>query len=157
MKKTAAVALAVLLSACQVTDRNNKLAMSTVVGAVTGGVIGWFTLGGGTGGSTLGALALATAGGGAGYLLAERMLPREDRAAMDRTVYETLASAETGETRRWGDPRHGPFGTVTATRTFRNRNGALCRDFTATVTIEGKEKRFDSTACRLHDGAWRTI
>ena len=157
MKKLAILGLVLMLGACQLSDRENKLAISTLVGAAAGATLGWFTIGGGNMGSILGAALIGTAGATAGYLAADYYLPPDDKKAMSDATYQTLASAKMGETKQWGDPKSGSHGTVTATREFVAKNGRICREFVSTVTVGDKAQSFEGSACRLPDGAWQSI
>lgn len=157
MKKLAIFGLVLALGACQITDRENRLAMATLVGGAAGATLGWFTVGGGTMGSILGATLIGTAGATAGYLAANHYMPPDDKKKMSDATYQTLASAKTGDTKQWGDPKSGSYGTVTATREFIAKNGRTCREFVSTVTVGDKAQSFEGGACRLPDGAWQSI
>lgn len=132
--------------------REDKVAVGTVAGAVAGGVAGYYLLGAGSG---VWVAALVGAGGGAvgGYFLAER-LTQWDRRMMQEKAYDALSNAPAGETVSWANPDTGTQGSMTPLRTFVDESGRMCRDYYATLRLEGEDFTAAQSACRTPTGAW---
>lgn len=133
-------------------SRDDKIAAGAIAGAVVGGLIGYELLGGGQG-RYLGALFLGAAGAYGGSLLADR-LTRWDKTAMQETAYNTLTETPAGETSTWRNAESGNGGTITPIRTYLNHEGRICRDYKATLSVEGEAFDGMETACRTESGAW---
>ena len=128
-KFTIAAALigAVALAGCQ--DYGPKQGAGTLIGAAGGG---W--LGNSVGSS----------------------LDRSDQMYAERTYNQAFESAPTGTASSWRNPDSGNYGTVTPTRTYRDREyGRDCRDFTQTIYVQGRAQTGTGTACREGDGTLR--
>jgi surface antigen len=156
MKRIGIILIALGLAGCQMGDRDNKLALSTVGGLMLGGVAGYFGRNGDFFESITVAMMSGAAGALGGYYLADQLLP-PDRQKLDSTAYNALTNAKTGQSIDWGEQQAGAWGTITPTRTFRGEDGSLCRDYRATIHLGDRAGDIEETACRLDDGAWRTI
>jgi surface antigen len=128
---------------------------SQILGAILGGI------GGGVIGSTIGAgggKALATVAGSFIGLLAGgeigKQLDEGQRLAMARTTDTVLETSRSGTEVPWRDPDSGVQGTVTPKPAYKNARGQFCREYTQTVTIDGKTRQAYGTACRQPDGSW---
>ena len=157
MRRFGFLTLVLALGGCDLGDRDNKIALSTLLGVGVGGVIGWF----GSGSSSFGyqflhAGIFAGGGGVTGYYLAKYLLP-PDRDKLESTAYNALNNGKSGETVAWGDKATGTWGTFTPTRDFTDRDGRSCRDYVATINVRGESGKIEESACRLDDGAWRTL
>lgn len=133
-------------------SREDKLATGTIGGALAGALIGYQLIGSGTG-QWVAALVLGAAGGYAGYEVTDR-LTVWDRRAMQETAYYSLSEGPAGETRSWSNPDTGTGGTITPLRTYVDGEGRLCRDYAATIEVEGETYDGEETACRNAVGAW---
>jgi surface antigen len=149
-----AAALVLPASACLTpnSSREDKLATGTLAGIAAGALIGYELIGHGTG-QWVAALVLGAAGGYAGYEVTDR-LTQLDRRAMQETAYYSLSEAPAGETASWDNPRTGSRGTITPLRTYVDGQGRLCRDYAATIEVEGESYDGEETACRNAVGAW---
>jgi len=121
---------------------------------VVGGLLG-SRIGGGSG--QLAATALGTLLGGYAGSQVGRSLDRADRLHAERTAQSSLERAPSGRTSGWTNPDSGHSGTFTPTNTYRSGDGMNCRDFTQTVTIDGRSEQVVGTACRQPDGAWQIV
>ena len=148
-EKRTAAALAVLLlaGACEsYSPTREEIGVAT--GAIVGGVLG-HQVGGGRGN------ALATVGGAAlGAFVGGRIGSRMDREDEQRTA-KVLESSPIGQTVTWRNPDSGGQYAVTPVRTYSRATGAVCRDFTTTTIIDGKQELVHATACRQPDGTWK--
>lgn len=156
MKRIGILVLVLGLFGCETGDRDNKLALSTLLGLGAGGVIGWFGVGGDFGDRFIAATMLGGGTAVGAYYLADNLLP-PDREKMESTAFNALNNAEIDETVAWGDEQAGAWGTFTPTRDFTSDDGLRCRDYTATINVRGRSDEISETACRIHDGAWRTV
>jgi surface antigen len=55
----------------------------------------------------------------------------------------------------WKNPDTGHSGTVTPTKTYQAPGAGYCREYQATVEIEGKQEKASGKACRQPDGTWK--
>jgi len=144
---------ALVLSGCAST-MGPKESAGTFIGGVGGAVLG-SQFGGGHGrlvGVAIGTLAGALIGQEIG-----RSLDRADQLAMENTAQESLEYSRSDHTRSWRNPDTGHSGTFTPTRTYREREGRYCREYTQTVMIGGEEHTAYGTACRQPDGSWKIV
>lgn len=140
---------ALLLSACE-QGREGQQA-GTLIGAAAGALLGR-EVGGGSIGMVIGAVAGAYLGGELG-----KQLDRKDRAAMQQTTQNALATSPSGSTSRWTNPDSGNSGTVTPQEEFTSAAGETCREFQQTVTVDDDTQTAYGTACRQPDGTWRVV
>ncbi|NQU72425.1 MAG: glycine zipper 2TM domain-containing protein [Rhodospirillales bacterium] len=152
LQKTALPVILVLsLAACQ-QGEFNKQTGGTIIGAGLGALVGSQI---GSGGGQLAAVAVGTLAGA--FLGSEvgKSLDRADRLAMQQTSHSALESAPTHQVSSWRNPDSGHSGTVTPTRTYNTPSGHNCREYTQTVTIDGRTETVRGTACRQYDGTWK--
>jgi surface antigen len=157
MKRIAMMALAAsLAAACQITsDPDNKRAAGAVGGAILGVVAGYTMFGSGSGQSVM-ALLGAGAGGAGGYYVVDAIVKR-DRKKRQKAAYESLNGGEVGRTVYWENQATGSAGSFTVLRSYRARDGRLCRDYSAKAMNELQTTDQRRTACRLADGGWELI
>ena len=123
------------------------------LGAVIGGVVG------GIAGSRFGegdGRAAATIAGTVIGVLVGRAIGRE----MDRTdqqcTGQVLEHVPDREAIRWQDPDRRTSYEVTPVRTYQNREGRYCREYTTRAMVGGRVSQTVGQACRQPDGSWRT-
>lgn len=127
-------------------------------------------LGGGTG-AVLGGLAGSQIGGGSGRLWATgagvllgalagseigSSLDKAD-AAYAQQANQRAYTAPIGETIRWNNPDSGNYGTITPTRSGSTNDGRVCREYTQTIYVGGKQQSGYGTACQQSDGSWQIV
>ena len=141
---------AVILTGCETPKQT--------VGTLGGGALGaWAGSGIGSGrgrvvSTAVGAVAGALLGGEIG-----RYLDNQDKKLAAHVSQQALESGRTGRTSTWNNPDSGHSGTFTPTRTYQNKSGRYCREYTQTVRIGGKIEEAYGTACRQPDGSWEII
>lgn len=140
------------LTACETDQRGQKEVGGALLGAVVGGLLG-SRIGGGTG--QLAATAAGTLLGAYAGSQVGRSLDKADRLYAERTAQSSLERAPSGRTSTWTNPDSGHSGSFTPTNTYRSQDGIDCRDYTQTVTIDGRTEQAIGTACRQPDGTWR--
>lgn len=153
------VLVVTLVSACQQPpigkreDGNLKKAdIGTWAGAVGGAVLGAQV---GKGNGKLVGVAVGTLLGAAiGNSIGES-LDKADLAYYNQTSQGALEDNRVGETSTWRNPDSGNYGTVTPTRTFETAEDQPCREYSQTITIDGRTEKGYGTACRDVDGTWR--
>lgn len=144
-------ALALPLGACQTSNMSGSETVGTLGGAVAGGLLG-SRFGGGAG--KLATTAVGTLlGAYAGRELGRRFGPADQTQASDA---EERAVAN-NQTITWNNPQSGNGGSIQPIRTYQDSNGQTCRDYTHTVTIDGKKEVARGTACRQGDGNWKLV
>lgn len=153
-KFLAACVAVAFLSACQSDNLVTGENVGMLGGAALGGYLG-SNIGKGTG--QLAAIAAGTLlgaylGGQAGKYLSEGDVQQANSTAQESFEYE-----QSGTTSEWNNPDTGHGGTVTPQNTYKNSQGQHCRDYTSTVTIDGRTEYAKGTACRQPDGTWRIV
>jgi len=127
-------------------------------GLLLGGALGGFL--GSKVGKGKGKLAATAAGTLFGAFLGSqvgRSLDRADRLYAERTAQGSLERSRSGATSDWVNPDTGHAGSFTPTSTYRSRQGLACRDYSQTVTADGRTETAVGTACRTSDGTWRIV
>ena len=126
------------------TDNN---AAGTVLGAVTGGLIG-SAVSHGNGGAVVGGVIL---GGLAGNSISRDMNCNDRRHAMNS--YSQGFDGRIGHRYSWRNNDSRSYGSFTPTREF-SRDGNTCRDFSDVGYGNGHSYNRNGTACRHNDGNW---
>lgn len=157
MKKTIltlALISTAALAGCNTTDgMGNKQLIGTGAGAVGGGLLG-SQIGGGSG-----RLWATGAGVLLGGLLGSEIgssLDNADRAAAFN-AQQSAYTAPVGQTIRWNNPESGNYGTITPTRTGTDTGGRVCREYSQTIYVGGKQQSGYGTACQQSDGSWKVV
>lgn len=151
--KALAVAMLLLvpLAGCEAIKDNPKTSIGGFGGAATGGLIAAAAGGGGA------AIAAGVIGGALVGGLIGNFLDQRDKEMQAKAASQALESGQSGKTVAWQNPDSGHSGTVTPTRTYQTNQGTYCREFTQTITIDGKKENSHGTACREPDGTWRIV
>lgn len=156
LKYLASLALLFMLTGCLTNEAGNlnKKNVGTLGGAVAGGLIG-STVGKGSGqmvaiaaGALLGSLAGHTIGAS---------LDKQDIESHNNTQYKALEYNRTGSAAAWNNPDTGASGKVIPTRTYHDKYGEVCREYTQTIKIGEKTQEGFGKACRRSDGSWEII
>ncbi|MEJ2125174.1 MAG: RT0821/Lpp0805 family surface protein [Alphaproteobacteria bacterium] len=136
------------LAAC-----SNHQDTGTLVGAVTGGVIG-NQFGKGKG-RVLATVAGAVVGGLIGNSIGKD-LDEADRRMAEEAEYRALEEDDLDEPVRWRGRRSGNYGYVRQRRTYRH-HGRKCREYEHTIYVDGRPETMVGRACRRPDGTWRQV
>ena len=83
-------------------------------------------------------------------------LTTEDVAQADAAQRRAYA-APVGHPVAWTNPVTGHAGTITVLRDAHDVSGDVCRDYEATVRVDGQTQRAYGTVCRRSDGDWAVI
>ena len=146
----AVVLSAGLLTGC---ESGNNQAIGTVTGAAIG--MGLGALAGHDARPatmTMGAIIGGVAGNQIG-----RKLDEADRQQAHSAYQRTMETGRSYDTTGWYNPDTGASGTYTPKPAYQNSEGEYCREYTETVTINGKQETAYGTACRRPDGSWEII
>jgi surface antigen len=146
-----AMLLLVPLTGCQTVSESPKTAIGGLGGAATGGLIA-AAAGAGGAGIAAGVIGGALVGGLVGNLLDQR-----DRELQAKAASQALENTPSGKPVAWQNPDNGHAGTITPTRTYQTAQGAYCREYQQTVTIDGKKENSYGTACRQPDGRRKIV
>jgi surface antigen len=146
-----AMLLLVPLTGCQTVSESPKTAIGGLGGAATAGLIA-AAAGAGGAGIAAGVIGGALVGGLVGNLLDQR-----DRELQAKAASQALENTPSGKPVAWQNPDNGHAGTITPTRTYQTAQGAYCREYQQTVTIDGKKENSYGTACRQPDGSWKIV
>lgn len=152
-KSLLVAALSLSLTAC--TAEGNKEGIGTLVGAAVGGLAGAAIDDDGSGGVV--AIAAGTIIGGIIGNQIGKGLDKADRLEAERAQFQALEFKRSGEQVSWSNPDSGNSGNVVARPAFKNPQGSVCREFTQTIKVGGKQEEGVGTACRQADGSWRIV
>lgn len=157
MKKTIltlALISTAALGACNTFQgAGNKQLIGTGGGAVLGGLAGSAV------GSGSGRLWATGAGVLLGALVGSEIGSSLDNAdrAYAQSANQRAYNAPIGETIRWNNPDSGNYGTVTPTRSGTDNGGRVCREYSQTIYVGGKQQSGYGTACQQSDGSWKVV
>lgn len=143
--------LVLILCGCALLSSCTKQGGGTTIGAITGGILG-AQFGGGEGKiitAGIGAIAGGLIGGSIG-----KSLDEHDQMMAERSTQKALESTPSGRSVAWKNPDSGHSGSVTPVKTYQNKVGDYCREYTQTVNIGGEEQKAYGKACRQPDGQW---
>lgn len=150
-KITAIILAATMLQAC---TSMNKQSTGTLIGGSTGALIG-SQFGGGTGAlvaTGVGALAGAMIGGHIG-----KSMDEQDRKLVELSAQKAFETSPSGRSVAWHNPDNGHHGYVEPTKTYKNKRGDYCREFTQQINVGGTPTKGYGTACRRPDGQWEIV
>jgi len=139
-------------------QRVDTLAPGVPVGGVAGAALG------GVAGSQFGGGSGKTAATIAGTLLGAYLgsevgasLDRADMQYYNQTSQYALENAQPGQTLPWSNPNSTASGTVTPQAYYQTAGGQYCREYSQTITVQGRQERGHGTACRQPDGSWQIV
>lgn len=140
-----------ILLSCMLISSCTKQGGGAAIGAIAGGLLG-SQFGGGEGKMVTAGIG-AIAGGLIGSSIG-KSLDEHDKMMAERSTQKALESSPSGRSVAWNNPDSGHRGSVTPTKTYQNRTGDYCREYTQTVVIGGEEQKAYGKACRKPDGHW---
>lgn len=147
-------ALLVTVGGCYQGHVGPKQTGGTLIGAGLGALAG-VQLGRGRG--QLAAVAIGTLAGAAIGASIGQSLDRADQLYQARATTQA-GYAPIGRQVYWSNPDSGHHGSVTPLREGWHRgNGARCRDFRQTVTVDSQTREFVGSACQAADGSWNVM
>ena len=79
------------------------------------------------------------------------------RYTMRNALAEALETNISGTPVSWQNPTSGWSGVAVPVRTFRNAEGAFCREYSETVTLGTGFEEVIGIACRRDNGIWQTV
>ena len=110
--------------------------------------------------------AMLIVGLGGGFLLVDYRVEQElarlqavgqaDQRVREAALFQALERNVSGEAVAWRNPDSGRIGEVTPVRTFKNRDGRWCREYTAMEALGGGTETRRAIACRVPEGQWKT-
>ena len=145
-----------MLVACSSGDNSQKMVTKQQMGAVAGAIGGALVakeFGGGTG-NVLSVAAGTILGAYLGSELGAT-LDRADTNYHEQTAQHALEKTRKGQVSTWHNPDNDNSGSIVPTNTYKADSGVYCREFTQTITAEGKDHEAYGTACRQADGSWK--
>jgi anti-sigma factor RsiW len=111
-------------------------------------------------------LAFLIIGFGSGLLLVDYRVEQElarlqavgqaEQRAREAALFQALERNVSGEAVAWRNPDSGKIGQITPVRTFKNRDGQWCREYTAMEALAGEAQTRRAIACRVPEGQWKT-
>ncbi len=136
------------------TGMGNKQMIGGATGAILGGVLG----------SKVGKGSGQLVGVGVGALLGT-LLGSELGASLDKAdlAYAQQAAnraytAPVGQAISWNNPDSGNSGMITPTRQgVSNTTGQVCREYTQTIYVGGRQQTAVGQACKNADGTWTVM
>jgi surface antigen len=137
---------------CETVGPAVKSNPKTTIGAAGGATVGGLIAAAAS--ANPAAIAASVVGGLLVGGLVGNLLDDRDKRLQAEAAHKALESAPAGQSVAWKNPDNGHSGTVTPTKTQKTESG-YCRDYQATVQIDGKEEKTAGRACRQPDGTWR--
>src|SRR5215471_6171286 len=154
VKTVAVITLAaVVMTGCESVGETVKSNPKTTIGAAGGATVGGLIAAAAS--ANPAAIAASVIGGLLVGGLIGNLLDDRDKKLQSEAAAKALESAPTGQSVSWKNPDNGHSGTVTPTKTTQDAKGTYCRDYKATVEIEGKQEQATGRACRQADGNWK--
>lgn len=155
--KTKILAL-LAISTLSLTGCFESMGNKQMAGGATGAVLG------GLAGSQFGKGTGQLVGVGVGALLGT-LIGSEVGASLDKAdmMYAQQATnraytAPVGQTISWNNPDTGHSGTITPTREgYSNSTGRVCREYTQTIYVDGRQQTGVGQACQNSDGTWAIV
>jgi len=144
-------ALAAALCACAGYQPGPRAALGAATGAAAGGLIASAAADGRGDAIAAGVLLGGLLGGAVGD-----SLDTADRRYAARNLHDGLEYERSGRSSEWRNPDNGHSGSVTPYRTYEDEHGP-CREYSQTITVDGRTRRAYGTACRDWDGTWRIV
>ena len=153
MKGAAVVVLAAaLMTGCETIGETVKSNPKTTIGAAGGATVGGLIAAAAS--ANPAAIAASVVGGLLVGGLVGNLLDERDKKLQTEAAQRAFETGKTGQPVAWKNPDSGHSGTVTPTKTVQTPTG-YCRDYQATVEIEGKQEKATGRACRQPDGTWK--
>ena len=151
---TAAVLIGASLAACASNPDAPKENTGTLVGGLTGAVIGSQIPG-----SPRSRVAATVAGAVIGGMIGNRIgaaMDDEDKQRAYAAQIEALEQGPPGTPVAWRNPDSGRYGSIVPGPAY-DRQGLKCRQFTHTIYIDGNPQTARGAACRNPDGTWEPV
>ncbi|MCP4316530.1 MAG: hypothetical protein GY789_11075 [Hyphomicrobiales bacterium] len=145
--------MAAPIASCAWIEEQTGLGQKTQIGAAGGAAAGGL-LAAAVGASPVGLAAGVILGGLAGGAVGS-YLDNKDKEEALKAQQQALANNKAGQTTDWSNPDTGHTGSYTPQNTYTTKDGLTCRDYSQTVTIDGKQENATGTACKMADGTWR--
>lgn len=133
-------------------NQKGKRTISVVVIIAVGSSVVWFSVG------VIGRESRLAVTAGVAFLVGkllgseiEKSLDKADLLYQEQATQAALEHNKSGQATTWKNPDTDHGGSVTPVKTV-EANGKVCREFTQTVTIEGKPETTTGKACRDKQG-----
>jgi len=156
VKMIAVITLAaVVMTGCETVGETVKNNPKATIGAAGGATVGGLIAAAAS--ANPAAIAASVIGGLLVGGLIGNLLDDRDKRLQAEAAHKALETAPTGQSVAWKNPDSGHSGTVTPTKTVQSAHGTYCRDYKATVEIEGKQEKATGQACPQADGTWQIV
>jgi surface antigen len=147
----AVVLIGASLAGCAGDPNTPKENAGTLVGGLTGAVIG-SQIGGTPRDRVTAAVAGAVIGGMIGNRIGAAMDDADKQLAYAAQI-EALETGASGAPVAWRNPDSGRYGSIVPGPAY-DRQGLKCRQYTHTIYIDGQPQAARGAACRNPDGTW---
>ena len=147
--------VAVSVSAC--TNVEMPTINKEMIGGATGAVLGGYA--GSKVGKGSGQLVAVGVGTRLGTMAGSSIGSSLDKADLmyAQRANQRAYTAPVGETISWNNPDTGNSGTITPIREGSSTNGRYCREYSQTITVDGRSQKAYGTARKNPDGTWQVI
>jgi surface antigen len=85
-----------------------------------------------------------------------RAVGQAEQRVREAALFQALEKHASGEAIAWRNPDSGKTGEISPVRTFKNRGGRWCREYTAMEALDGNTEIRRAIACRAPEGQWKT-
>ena len=99
-----------------------------------------------------GALAGALVGGAIGNQIGKKMDAQDQK-----NMQSAITTTPVGSQAQWTNQQTDITYKVTPTKQYTSSSNQYCREYTTTVTVEGKQQTGYGTACKQADGQWKIV
>ena len=129
----------------------SKTDMGTITGGIGGALLGSHL--GPENGKLFGMVFGGMVGGYLGRKIGQS-LDAQDKRKMELAFQESLEKGTSGNIRHWHNPDTGVKGSFSPSRAF-NHRGRVCRNYKASIVIDGEIEKATGIACRNdRNGQW---
>tara|TARA_B100001173_G_scaffold173199_1_gene149579 strand:+ start:507 stop:968 length:462 start_codon:yes stop_codon:yes gene_type:complete len=152
MKQIMTFTCAALMAATMMTGctPGNNTGGATMTGAALGGLLGGAVTGGDD--KWAGALAGALIGGALGNQIGKHMDAQDQK-----NMQSAITTTPVGSQAQWTNQQTDTTYKVTPTKQYTSSSNQYCREYTTTVTVEGKTQTAYGRACKQSNGQWKVV
>ncbi len=86
-----------------------------------------------------------------------RYFDKKDWKLVDETAVAALNSNPDGETSKWINPKSGNSGSITPIKTYRNKQGQICRKTKMFNRSKKKKSEYTFLVCKQPNNDWKIV
>jgi len=86
-----------------------------------------------------------------------RYFDKKDWKLVDETAVAALNGNPDGETSKWINPKSGNSGSITPIKTYKNKQGQICRKTKMFNRTKKKKSEYTFLVCKQPDNDWKIV